>query len=89
MPQRRSLLRVKVWLLFAVFVAGLSLFKFGPWTGKIQLAILVGAFVASFLLYALRCEGCKTREFKFLDWITWKALFAPARFCPKCGIARV
>jgi rRNA maturation endonuclease Nob1 len=49
----------------------------------------VGAFVASFLLYALRCEGCKTREFKFLDWITWKALFAPARFCPKCGIARV
>jgi hypothetical protein len=89
---RRSLVRVKIWCLLIAFFLCAGILKFAHLSQAAENVVLGVAVVAPILLYAVRCERCKTRELTFGFGGPSKSfgeLLVPPDKCPKCGFERI
>jgi hypothetical protein len=89
---KRSLVRVKIWSLWGVFLSCWLGVRFGNWPEGAKSAMVAVACITAILFYAIRCERCGTAEFTFgfrSGPQGFQSLFRPPKFCKKCGIERV
>lgn len=91
---RRSLVRVKMWLLNVGFVVCWLAMKYGDLAQGTFLIMLALASVTAILVYFVRCEQCHTsqvqnplRRLPSLG-VPWSILF-PSKRCPVCGKERI
>ncbi len=94
MKNRRSLVRVKIWLLEVVFVVCGLLLRFADLARGADDLVFAVASVTSVLFFFVRCEGCRTSEIMImgpssrLPFVTsWSGLF-PSKHCSVCGKER-
>ena len=89
MGTKRSLVRVKIWILVGIFMFGWlrSFLGLNP-ADEVPVDFWF-SLVASSLLFAVRCEQCHRHEFHVLDWKRNTNPFLPKKHCPECGMERV
>jgi len=89
---RRSLVRIKLWALFGVFLACWLAVRFGWVKGQHALLVMPVAMLAVGLTFFVRCEQCHEPMIRIASTLNPKStinLFFPAKRCPKCGKERV
>jgi len=89
---RRSLVRVKVWLLWILFIACWTLVRFGRLSEDADLVVLVLAGVVAVLFFFVRCEQCHTSEMRARSGtlpLPSRNGFFPPKHCSVCGKERL
>ena len=91
---RRSLVRVKMWVLSTGFALCWLAIEFGDLARGTSLVALALACLTAVLVYFVRCEQCHTshvqnplRRLPSL-WVPW-SIFFPSKRCPVCGKERI
>jgi len=89
---RRSLVRIEIWLLEAIYFAFWLALRFGDLARNSGLVIFTLAAVISVAFFFVRCEKCHTsqiwRHSGILPIIlSWRGLF-PSKHCSVCGKER-
>jgi len=87
----RSAVRVKVAIVWAIFLGCWAAIRFAGLSPGWSDALFVVAAIDAVSIYFIRCEQCH-EPFVSLrpDKVTslWRVI-APAKTCPKCGMARI
>ena len=90
--ESRSLFRVKVWSLWAVFLACAALLRFASLPQSAQLTLVGVAMITSIGFYFVRCEKCKTPLISLRIGALSRSVgstFIPPKHCPVCGKERI
>ena len=95
MENKRSLVRVKTWLLETIFIVCGVVIQYGSLTEEHKIVLFMVACFMPMMLFFVRCEQCETFEFwkgpdmwPFIPTLSWKDLFYPPKRCPVCGMER-
>jgi hypothetical protein len=91
-PQRRSMVRVKFWVIFGIFLSCWLAIRFGWVRGRSELIVFCVAFIQPVLVFFIRCEQCGEPLLRVLSAMNPMAvgrLLFPGKTCPVCGKQRI